>query len=454
MSEVPSPYPARGRRRAADRRRRAGSGSIIVVVATDAPLLPHQCDRLAQRAGLGDRPDGRHRAPTRAATCSCASRPATGRCRRRRSRADPRLVVDVRAVNDHAIGGLFDGVIEATEEAILNALVAAKTMTGRDGDHRASPCPTTGCSRRWPGSAGRHGWRTPGARPWRSATGRDPAGGRGRPRRRFGRSSRRTATTARSSSPTSSGRTSGTSCGSGAPGSRSRTARSSGSGRRSTPADRSTSRTCSSGRTGWARASAGRCSRTRSATPSGGRRSPPTTRAALPIYVRAGMRPWWPNLYVEGTADRLPAPPAAISTRDATADELAETERTWSGHDRIGRPGGHWTEQPAADNFVVLDGGAGRRDRERPRPAGKPAPRPEPARRPPRRRRRPGAGDARGASAEPVGAARSWRRSRARARCSGRCSTSASGSPTAISSWRPSRTCSIRPGSIPNPGML
>ena len=31
----------------------AGSGSIIVVVATDAPLLPHQCERLAQRAGLG-----------------------------------------------------------------------------------------------------------------------------------------------------------------------------------------------------------------------------------------------------------------------------------------------------------------------------------------------------------------------------------------------------------------
>jgi hypothetical protein len=56
--------------------------------------------------------------------------------------------------------------------------------------------------------------------------------------------------------------------------------------------------------------------------------------AALPIYVRAGMRAWWPNLYVEGTADRLAAPPAAISTRDATADELAETERMWSGHDR------------------------------------------------------------------------------------------------------------------------
>jgi len=77
--------------------------------------------------------------------------------------------------------------------------------------------------------------------------------------------------------------------------------------------------------------------------------------AALPIYVRAGMRAWWPNLYVEGTADRLPLPPAAIMTRDATAGDLAETERTWSGHDRTAA-WAHWTEQTAADNFVVLDG--------------------------------------------------------------------------------------------------
>jgi D-aminopeptidase len=46
---------------------------------------------------------------------------------------DPRLAIDVRSVNDHVISGLFEGVIEATEEAILNALVAAETMTGRDG---------------------------------------------------------------------------------------------------------------------------------------------------------------------------------------------------------------------------------------------------------------------------------------------------------------------------------
>jgi D-aminopeptidase len=47
--------------------------------------------------------------------------------------ADPRLTADVRTVNDHAINPLFDGVIEATEEAILNAMLAAETMAGRDG---------------------------------------------------------------------------------------------------------------------------------------------------------------------------------------------------------------------------------------------------------------------------------------------------------------------------------
>jgi len=109
-----------------------GSGSIIVVVATDAPLLPHQCERLAQRAGLGiARMGGTGNNSSGDLFVSFAtgnrSLPHTSFA------ADPRLSVDVRSVNDHVIGGLFDGVIEATEEAILNAMIAAKTMTGRDG---------------------------------------------------------------------------------------------------------------------------------------------------------------------------------------------------------------------------------------------------------------------------------------------------------------------------------
>jgi D-aminopeptidase len=43
------------------------------------------------------------------------------------------VTVDIRALNDFAIGPLFDATIEATEEAIVNALVGADTMTGRDG---------------------------------------------------------------------------------------------------------------------------------------------------------------------------------------------------------------------------------------------------------------------------------------------------------------------------------
>ena len=109
-----------------------GSGSIIVIVATDAPLLPHQCDRLAQRAGLGVARMGGTGAHSSGDLFLCF---ATGNRSLPRTsfRADPRVVVDLRALNDFAIGALFDATIEATEEAILNALVGATTMTGRDG---------------------------------------------------------------------------------------------------------------------------------------------------------------------------------------------------------------------------------------------------------------------------------------------------------------------------------
>jgi len=109
-----------------------GSGSIIIIVATDAPLLPHQCDRLAQRAGLGVARMGGTGAHSSGDLFLCF---ATGNRSLPKTafRADPRVVVDLRALNDFVIGDLFDATIEATEEAILNALVAATTMTGRDG---------------------------------------------------------------------------------------------------------------------------------------------------------------------------------------------------------------------------------------------------------------------------------------------------------------------------------
>jgi D-aminopeptidase len=109
-----------------------GSGSIIVIVATDAPLLPHQCERLAQRAGLGIARMGGTGANSSGDLFLCFATGNRGLPNTAFVR-DPRPTVDVRSVNDHVIGPLFDSVIEATEEAILNALVAAETMTGRDG---------------------------------------------------------------------------------------------------------------------------------------------------------------------------------------------------------------------------------------------------------------------------------------------------------------------------------
>jgi D-aminopeptidase len=120
-SEVASPY---------DRFRQppAGSGSIIVIVATDAPLLPHQCAALAERAGLGIGRVGGAGERSSGDIFLCF---ATGN-----QLINPEAETQVRTVRtvaDPALSALFWAVIEATEEAIVNALVAARTMTGCNG---------------------------------------------------------------------------------------------------------------------------------------------------------------------------------------------------------------------------------------------------------------------------------------------------------------------------------
>src|SRR4051794_21677888 len=108
-----------------------GSGSIIVVVATDAPLLPHQCERLAQRAGLGIARAGGTGGHTSGDMFIAF---ATGNDLPPDDEDRPSMRIDaVRSAGDGTIDALFDGAIEATEEAIVNALVAAETMVGRDG---------------------------------------------------------------------------------------------------------------------------------------------------------------------------------------------------------------------------------------------------------------------------------------------------------------------------------
>ncbi len=76
---------------------------------------------------------------------------------------------------------------------------------------------------------------------------------------------------------------------------------------------------------------------------------------ALPVYVRAGLIPLWPSLYVEGTVGMLPSPQAGLRTESADAGRLAAAERAWTGQDRS-LDHVFWASQLNADPFVVLDG--------------------------------------------------------------------------------------------------
>ena len=108
-----------------------GTGSIIVMLATDAPLLPIQCDRLAIRAGVGL---ARMGGGLEDGSGDIFLAFATG------NRGLPRAVLDgdipqtvpVRMLPNERMTPLFHAAAEATEAAILNALLAATTVTGRD----------------------------------------------------------------------------------------------------------------------------------------------------------------------------------------------------------------------------------------------------------------------------------------------------------------------------------
>ncbi|HEY7032579.1 MAG TPA: P1 family peptidase [Thermomicrobiales bacterium] len=103
-------------------------GSIVIIVATDAPLLPHQCKRLAQRAtiglarvgGCGDNGSGDLFLAFSTANRGLAPRDTSG-------------TVDVRMIPGDAISDLFHAVADATHEAIANALCMATTMVGVNG---------------------------------------------------------------------------------------------------------------------------------------------------------------------------------------------------------------------------------------------------------------------------------------------------------------------------------
>jgi D-aminopeptidase len=117
----------------------ADAGSIIIVLATDAPLLPHQCERLAQRAGLGVARTGgagEHSSGDLFIAFATGNRDLSSEDR---TSGRP-FTHEIRALDDAWISPLFWAAVESTEEAIANALVAAETMTGAD-DHIAHRLP-------------------------------------------------------------------------------------------------------------------------------------------------------------------------------------------------------------------------------------------------------------------------------------------------------------------------
>src|SRR5262249_11724662 len=102
----------------------AGTGSIIIVVATDAPLLPHQLKRLARRAALGlglVGGQGENGSGDLMIAFSTANPGAW----------EPRIGT-LTTYPNQGMDGLFGATIQATQEAIVNAMLAAETMTGAD----------------------------------------------------------------------------------------------------------------------------------------------------------------------------------------------------------------------------------------------------------------------------------------------------------------------------------
>jgi len=109
------------------------AGSIIIIVATDAPLLPHQLKRIAKRAALG------------VGKMGGVGGNSSGDIFIAFSTANPRAAVDtglatVTQLPNERINPMFEATVQATEESIVNALLAADTMTGAD-DLRVTALP-------------------------------------------------------------------------------------------------------------------------------------------------------------------------------------------------------------------------------------------------------------------------------------------------------------------------
>jgi D-aminopeptidase len=109
-------------------------GSCVVVLATDAPLLPHQLRRLAARGGMGLARTGSYAANGSGEQMIAF---ATGNripVRSVRGELDIRAVLDGAWDGDNPLHELFAAAVEATDEAVVDAMFAAETTVGRDGN--------------------------------------------------------------------------------------------------------------------------------------------------------------------------------------------------------------------------------------------------------------------------------------------------------------------------------
>lgn len=103
--------------------------SIIVVIATNAPLLPHQLKRLARRATLGMGNTGgfaRHGSGDIFIAFSTANNVSNSYA--------PERLLNLTMIPDEHLDPFFEAVVQSTEEAILNSLIANSDMAGRDGN--------------------------------------------------------------------------------------------------------------------------------------------------------------------------------------------------------------------------------------------------------------------------------------------------------------------------------
>ncbi len=103
-----------------------GRGSIVVIVATDAPLLPHQLERIARRVGMGLGRLGSWAGNSSGDLFLAFSTANAGAAR-------PDGTAALTMLPNDRINPLFQATIDATEEAVVNAMLAAQTMTGADG---------------------------------------------------------------------------------------------------------------------------------------------------------------------------------------------------------------------------------------------------------------------------------------------------------------------------------